>query len=70
MVELTPDHMVLVLGHSAKCGEYRMAKLVGFGDQLLVRGSGPTRVVGVKHITKTGGAFAPVTRKCRCDTPL
>ena len=63
VVELTPDHMLLVLGEScANCGEYRMAKQVAVGDRLAVRGNSSACVVGAKHITKTGGTFAPITR--------
>eukprot|EP01051_Picozoa_sp_SAG22_P008561 SAG22_NODE_660_length_8069_cov_7.799951_3_plen_135_part_00 len=38
------------------------AKQVVVRDQLVVRGNGPTCVVSIKHITKTGGTFAPITR--------
>ena len=44
------------------CTEYRLAKHVVVGGRLLVRGSGPTSVVSIKLTTKTGGAFAPITR--------
>ena len=44
------------------CTEYRLAKHVVVGGRLLVRGSGPTCVVSIKLTTKTGGAFAPITR--------